>query len=111
MAQAKATVREIPTLTEWGQAVDSVSTNYAKGTQIEVAKANKTLVPKDGAQPLFHYVNRYGVTGDWYAKVDLVVVDKPIRKANKNGAVKTTAKGYTKEQLAKIQALIEQGIL
>jgi hypothetical protein len=108
MAQAKA-VREIPTITEWGKAVDSVSTNYAKGTKVEVAKANKTLIPKKGAQPLFHYVNRYGVTGDWYAKIDLLVVDKP-----KNGKVKVTATSKAKfspEQLAKIQALMAQGIL
>lgn len=112
---AKTTqVREVPTLTEWGQAVDSVSINYAKGTQVEVAKANKSLVPNKGAQPLFHYVNRYGVTGDWYAKEDLTQLAKPVKKlkkADKNGPVTVTKTGFTPAQMAKIQALVTAGVL
>lgn len=103
MAKAKA-VRTTPILTNWSDAVDSV--NYAKGTEVEVVKATKTNVPKKGAQPLFKYKNAKGNIGDWYAKTDVTVVEKP-----KNGEVKTTKPGFTKEQLAKIQALVAQGII
>lgn len=116
MAQAKATVREVPVttirevpiITKWVEAVDAETTNYAKGTKIVVAKANKTThTPKPGAQPLFKYQNRYGVIGDWYAKADLVIVDKP-----KNGKVKVTKQAeFTPEQLKKIRSLKAQGLL
>lgn len=96
--------RTTPILTNWSDAVDSV--NYAKGTTVEVLKATKTNVPKKGATPLFKYKNAKGNIGDWYAKTDLTVVDKP-----KNGAVKTTKPAFTPEQLAKIQALISSGVI
>lgn len=103
MAKAKA-VRTTPILTNWSDAVDSV--NYAKGTDVEVVKATKTNVPKKGATPLFKYKNAKGNIGDWYAKTDVTVVEKP-----KNGAVKTTKAGFTKEQLAKIEALVVAGVI
>lgn len=104
MAQAKA-VRTTPILTNWGEAVDSV--NYAKGTDVEVVKATKSNVPKKGATPLFKYKNAKGNIGDWYAKTDVTVVE-PAQKASK---VTVTQKGFTTEQLAKIQALVSAGLL
>ena len=100
---AKAT-RITPILTNWSDAVDSV--NYAKGTDVEVVKATKTNVPKKGATPLFKYKNAKGNIGDWYAKTDVTVVEQP-----KNGTAKTTQKGFTPEQLAKINALMASGLL
>jgi hypothetical protein len=103
MGNTKA-VRTTPILTNWGEAVDSV--NYAKGTDVEVVKATKTNVPNKGATPLFKYKNAKGNIGDWYAKTDVTVVEKPA-----NGAVKTTKAGFTPEQLAKINALMASGLL
>lgn len=99
------TTRTTPILTNWSEAVDSV--NYAKGTDVEVVKATKTNVPKKGATPLFKYKNAKGNIGDWYAKTDVTVV----QATPKNGAVKTVQKGFTSEQMAKIQALLQAGLL
>ena len=97
--------RTTPILTNWSDAVDSV--NYAKGTDVEVVKATKTNVPKKGAIPLFKYKNAKGNIGDWYAKTDVTVVEA----TPKASPVKVTQKGFTTEQLAKIQALLQAGLL
>lgn len=97
--------RTIPVINNWADAVDSV--NYAKGTDVPVVKATKNNVPKKGAEPLFKYKNAKGNIGDWYAKTDVTVVEP----AKKNGSVKTTQKGFTDEQMTKIQALMTAGIL
>lgn len=107
--------REVPILTEWNEAVDSV--NYAKGTDIEVVKdggknhaAGTTYAHNQGATPLFKYKNAKGNIGDWYAKTDVTEVAK-IVKASKNGEVKTVKPAFTKAQLAKIQALVVAGVI
>jgi len=113
---AKTTkVRTIPVLTDWSEAVDSV--NYAKGTDIEVVKDGgknhvngNTYAHNQGAQPLFRYKNKKGNIGDWYAIDDVTEVTK-IVKAKKEGKVTTTQKGFTTEQLEKIQALVKAGLL
>ena len=103
MAKAKRTPA---ILDNWSDAVDSV--NYAKGTDVEVVKATKNNIPKANATPLFRYKNSKGNIGDWYAKVDVTIIPK---KTNKNGKATTTQKGFTSEQLTKIQALMASGLL
>ncbi len=67
MANSKVT---IPTLSDWGEMESRI---FYKGTQ--VSKANKsTSTPKAGTSPLFHYVNKAGVQGDWYDVKDLTQV-------------------------------------
>ena len=100
-------VRVTPLLTNWSEAVDSV--NYAKGTDVEVVKSNKTTVtPKKGAKPLFQYKNAKGNIGDWYAVTDVTITEKPVKV---EAPVKVTSKGFTTEQLAKIQALVVAGVI
>lgn len=61
---------KVPTLDNWGE-IDS--RNFYKG--VEVAKANQsTSTPKEGTSPLFHYINKKGVQGDWYNIKDLTQV-------------------------------------
>ena len=113
MGTTKA-VRTIPTLTEWSEAVDSV--NYAKGTDVQVVKDGgknplngNTYAHNEGAQPLFHYQNRKGNIGDWYAITDVTEVTKVVKA--KNGPVTTTKGGFSPAQLAKIAKLQELGVL
>lgn len=108
--------RVIPVLDEWDKAVDSV--NYAKGTDIEVVKdggknhANgNTYAHNQGATPLFRYKNKKGNIGDWYAIDDVTEVSKIVKAPKKEGKVTTTQKGFTTEQLEKIQALVKAGLL
>lgn len=101
MKTSKVQARKIPTITDWEQAVDPV--NYAKGTDIEVVKATKYAVPKKGAQPLFKYKNRKGNIGDWYAKVDVTITEKP-----KNGAVKVTKPATEKEELTEFARIAKK---
>lgn len=106
--------RVIPVLTDWSKAVDSV--NFAKGTDIEVVKdggknhtTGNTYAHNQGAEPLFKYKNAKGNIGDWYAITDVTEVTKVVK--SKEGKVTTTQKGFTTEQLAKIQALVQAGLL
>ena len=93
------TARTIPTLTVWGDAVDS--RNFAKGTDIEVVKeggknfsTGKIYAHNKGATPLFHYVNKHDKLSDYYNIDDTTEVDKVV-KASKNGAVKVTKPATT----------------
>jgi hypothetical protein len=113
MAKAK-TVRQIPVLTDWSEAVDSV--NYAKGTTVEVVKdggknreTGNTYAHNQGAEPLFKYKNQKGNIGDWYAKTDVTEVSKVVK--SKNGPVTTKQAGFTPAQLAKIKALMTAGLI
>jgi hypothetical protein len=105
------TVREIPTLTEWGEAVDS--RNYAKGTDIEVVKdggknhaTGTTYEHNKGAKPLFKYQNAKGNIGDWYALEDVTEVAKVVKI--KNGAVKVTKPATEKEELTEFARIAKK---
>jgi hypothetical protein len=114
MAKTTSKARVIPVLTDWSEAVDSV--NYAKGTNIQVVKdggknhaTGNTYAHNQGAQPLFKYKNAKGNIGDWYAIDDVTEVTKIVK--SKEGKVTTTQKGFTNAQMAKIQALMQAGLL
>lgn len=106
------TINNIPTISNWGEAVDNV--NYAKGTNIEVVKdggknhtTKNTYVHNKGATPLFRYLNAKGSIGDWYAITDVTEVQKLIKaKDQPAGLIKVTKKGFTPEQLAQITAQV-----
>lgn len=102
--------RTIPTLDNWGEAVDQVY--YAKGTDIEVVKEGSknrtndtTYVHNKGAQPLFQYKNAKGKIGDWYAKVDTTEVQKVVKAKGKNGPVTTTKAPTKLQELAELNRL------
>lgn len=74
--------KNVPTLTNWGEIE---SRNFYNG--VEVIKANKSSVlPKDGATPLFFYKNKAGVVGEWYAITDVNKIDKTMQAENKRFA-------------------------
>jgi hypothetical protein len=72
----------VPTLSNWGEIE---SRNFYKG--VEVVKTNRSsILPKEGATPLFRYKNKAGVIGDWYDINNVVRVDKTMQAENKRFA-------------------------
>ena len=107
------TTKTIPTLNNWG---DIEQRTFYKG--VEVRKANKsTAVPKAGAQPMFHYVNKAGATGDWYDVKDLTVVSqedkalvKELEQQRKELVKEFMAHNITAEQLVAREKEIDETI-
>lgn len=85
-------IKKVHRVTNWNTEVEQRP--YFNGTP--VVKSNKTTVtPKAGATPLFVYMNKRGVDGDWYDVKDVIITAKPA-----NGPVTTIKKSAKAKPLA-----------